>query len=116
MREFVGRIHFQSIAKLFDGSVVLPRHVEPPSYAEVDADGEWIEFAGFVDLRDAVSRAIHRNQIKRVSLVGGRITWIVVNGFGESRGGAIPIPIVVKLDGGERRFGFRECGIDLECL
>ena len=101
MRQFVGWIHFKSVAKLLDGSVVLSRHIEPPSQAEIDADGERIKFSGFVDLLEAVLRTTHRHQVKGISLVGGGIAGVILNRFREARRGATPIPIVVKLDRGE---------------
>src|SRR6266853_5585165 len=109
MGKLVGWIHFKSIAQLFDGSVVLASHVEAPSQTEVDADREWIEFSRFVDLCEALFRATHRHQIEGISLVSGCVAWVVLNRFGKTGGGATPVPIVVKLHGGERCFCFGKC-------
>src|SRR5579859_5338240 len=107
MREFKIRIHLDGVAQLFDRLIILASHIEPPTQAEIRADGEWILISCPVDLVETVTGPTHGDQVKRVSLVGGSVAGIEFDGALESARRACPVPVVVKSDGGQRslRFG-----------
>src|SRR5438105_4344282 len=76
VQEFIGWIQLQRVPELRNGSIILASQIQTPAQTEVNAEGERIQFACFIDLAEALLKTSHRGQQQRVALVSCGITWI----------------------------------------
>lgn len=74
MRKVVGRIHFERVSELLDGTIILARHVQSPLQAEIDADGQRVEV-----YRRLLPRLGHNQTIGAIAHRLCRLIWMILH-------------------------------------
>src|SRR5713101_312766 len=101
-------VHLEGIAELADRLVVLTRHIQTPAQAKIHADGERIKVARAIHLRETLGSATHGHEIERITLVGRGIAGVEFDGTLKPVACGCPVPVIVELNGGQRRLGLGE--------
>src|SRR5713226_6618356 len=101
-------VHLKSIAELADRLVVLARHIQAPAQAKIHADRERIKVARTIHLGEALAGTTHGHEIERITLVGRGVARVEFNGTLKAVACGCPVPVIIKLNGGQRRLGLGE--------